>query len=518
MLQRRAYLLHPILLSLYPVLFIYSHNVVRIKAWEIAAPLIAFLLLGFVIWLLARALLRDDDKAALVTSFSVLMSGSFQHLEGVLTIAAGRGTLDRSHVLFVWLFLYFGGLFVICHAGKWITGATKFTNVFAVLLLVMVAITPVREALFGGKVQATQILHSGDVKWVKNWTGTERALPDIYYIVLDGYGRGDALKKSYGFDNGTFINTLRSKGFVVLDRSTSNYADTRNSITSSLNMDYVQQHRYSIAYSKVPSLMRRLGYKYIFVPSGYHLTNSSPLADMTIRLRTSTESELSAVLLQSSVFGQFLQSSTTPTQLAIIKGVFESIRGARQWHEHITESIQAVGNIPQIEQPTFTFAHIVNPHPPYVFNRDGSLREQSTMAEIGDFSYYNWWTESELFTNQITHLNRLVQGLVSKLLSRPSTPPIIILQSDHGTLALLGKELNTDSPSADAIKERMSNFVAFYGPSIIRTRLYRSITPVNIFRVIFNQYFGAQYPLLPDNNFWSFGKSMQDVTDVAREQ
>ena len=33
------------------------------------------------------------------------------------------------------------------------------------------------------------------------------------------------------------------------------------------------------------------------------------------------------------------------------------------------------------------------------------------------------------------------------------------------------------------------------------SRLYPSISPVNTFRVVFNRYFGARYPLLPDRPY-----------------
>ena len=36
--------------------------------------------------------------------------------------------------------------------------------------------------------------------------------------------------------------------------------------------------------------------------------------------------------------------------------------------------------------------------------------------------------------------------------------------------------------------------------------LYETITPVNSFRIIFNQYFGADYPLLEDVSYYNFTK------------
>ena len=42
---------------------------------------------------------------------------------------------------------------------------------------------------------------------------------------------------------------------------------------------------------------------------------------------------------------------------------------------------------------------------------------------------------------------------------------------------------------------------AYYLPGIGQGDLYPTISPVNSFRVVFNQYFGGKFPLLPDLSF-----------------
>ncbi len=65
--------------------------------------------------------------------------------------------------------------------------------------------------------------------------------PDIYYIILDGYGRGDVLKSVYGFDNEKFYNELENRGFFIARKSNANYAQTTLfSLASSLNMEYLE--------------------------------------------------------------------------------------------------------------------------------------------------------------------------------------------------------------------------------------------------------------------------------------
>jgi hypothetical protein len=63
--------------------------------------------------------------------------------------------------------------------------------------------------------------------------------PDIYYIILDGYGREDILKELYHYDNSSFSQALNNRGFNITAQSQSNYIQTILSLASSLNMEYL---------------------------------------------------------------------------------------------------------------------------------------------------------------------------------------------------------------------------------------------------------------------------------------
>jgi hypothetical protein len=49
----------------------------------------------------------------------------------------------------------------------------------------------------------------------------------------------------------------------------------------------------------------------------------------------------------------------------------------------------------------------------------------------------------------------------------------------------------------------MDIFNAYYFPDGGAGDLYPTITPVNSFRLMFNGYFGGEYPLLPDGAYYS---------------
>jgi hypothetical protein len=67
------------------------------------------------------------------------------------------------------------------------------------------------------------------------------AAPDIYYIVLDAYGRQDRLREFFGYDNEPFLRELEKRGFFVARKARSNYVQTVLSLGSSLNMTYLDE-------------------------------------------------------------------------------------------------------------------------------------------------------------------------------------------------------------------------------------------------------------------------------------
>jgi hypothetical protein len=48
---------------------------------------------------------------------------------------------------------------------------------------------------------------------------------------------------------------------------------------------------------------------------------------------------------------------------------------------------------------------------------------------------------------------------------------------------------------------RQTDLLAYFLPDDGNAKLYSTISPVNSFRLFFNEYFGANYPLLPDQTY-----------------
>ena len=99
------------------------------------------------------------------------------------------------------------------------------------------------------------------------------------------------------------------------------------------------------------------------------------------------------------------------------------------------------------------------------------------------------------------YISGQIKTAVEKLLAESAAPPIIILQGDHAPWLQTGKD----------------NFLvlnAYYLPSH-SDLLYRTISPVNTFRLVFNAYFGTHYDLLPDISYYSPIPKIYEFVEVA---
>jgi hypothetical protein len=65
--------------------------------------------------------------------------------------------------------------------------------------------------------------------------------PNVYFIILDAYSGSEILNEMFEYDNSDFISFLSERGFDTVKNSHSNYASTEESLSSTLNMDYVHE-------------------------------------------------------------------------------------------------------------------------------------------------------------------------------------------------------------------------------------------------------------------------------------
>jgi len=103
----------------------------------------------------------------------------------------------------------------------------------------------------------------------------------------------------------------------------------------------------------------------------------------------------------------------------------------------------------------------------------------------------------------------LVKGIISK----SSEPPIIVLQSDHGPASTL----DWNNPNNTSYHERSAILNAYYFPEGGDKKLYQTISPVNSFRQLLNNYFDKNYKMLDDRTYFSRFHAPYDLVEVTNK-
>ncbi len=486
-----------ILFGAYPVLALAAANVDQIRIVVILRPLLLSVVGASVLWGALILGLRDWRRAAFLSVLLLVLFYSYGHVYHLLreiSPQVGRG----RYLVPLWGLLAVLSVFIATRPSLPLRSIIPIGNGIAACLTLLAA----GQIFWFQRQQA----RTPDLQTWSNEvnTGTDLAhKPDIYYITLDSYGRSDTLATAYGVDNTDFLQQLTEMGFSVASCSQSNYAQTSLALASTLNLDYLenlgvvrgnpQNDALLIAlsrYNRTRRFLEAQGYQVINFASGF-VWSEWPDADVYLSPPLHGHlSEFETLLLRSS-FGLALLDA----------GLIHLNReGASSFRARTLYVLDTLPQIAAWDGPKFVFAHLIVPHPPFVFGPNGEVRENGAQTLESQYSlaeYRRGYAEQVAFINQ-----RLIPVLESILTNSPR-PVVILLQGDHG-------------PGFSSWADRMKILNAYYLPAASESP-YPSISPVNSFRLILNNYFHTTYPLLEDRSFFSSYNSPYDFQEISND-
>jgi hypothetical protein len=478
---------HPVLFGIYPVVALLGVNVSQMNADVVLRPLIVLSLGALGILALFRVFLRDWHRAALATVILLLLFFTYGHAYNFLKSVEVGGILLGRHrqMAVVWL--------VLALAGIWWTGLKKvkpraYTPVLNFISIFLLIYPTYQSANYLWNLAQARKAAIPQVSVVHDPGLPLGYKPDIYYIILDAYGRSDVLSEAWGIDNQEFLDSLASRGFYVAECSQSNYAHTILSLTSTLNLDYLNALTSDFnAGMDTNASLRTLGQNN-FVRRYLVSLDYSVVAFATNYPFTEwNDAEyFYAPPPQGMNDFEILLARTTAWRIPMDLIPRPEDERSTDWYRRRTEyAMQYLKrDVPDIPGPKFVFAHLVIPHHPFVFGPNGEEMDADAL-DILDFSEYGTG-----YRNQVTYINNQIKELVDIILENSANPPIIILQGDHGP---------TDF---GVIERRMRVLNAYYLPGN-PDGPYPTITPINTFRLILDKYFGQNLGLLEDISLYS---------------
>lgn len=346
-------------------------------------------------------------------------------------------------------------------------------------------------------------LLSGDLK-KKNLATTSVTLPvtslpdslkpDIFFIVFDEYTSSRSLQKYLSFDNHLLDSALLADQFFIADSAHSNYNSTPFSLGSTFNLEFLTgnfEHQ-----RPVPQVMLQAEYSFTqsFIPrflksQGYTIHN---LGILDLDKAPAPQPRFFQEEYQSAFYEETLWNRLDrdigwnirvrfPQKLLIKPTQERQAATLKNNQENINRILTELGS--SSRQPKFVYGHIFMPHRPYIVNQHGELNRI--------YDNYEAYSRDSLYLQQLQFCNKWIQSLATASNKKSVRPRVVIIEGDHGY---------RDADDEKMIREReLMNLSAFYFSDHDYSTLYKSITPINTFRVVLNKYFNSRLPLVNDS-------------------
>lgn len=320
--------------------------------------------------------------------------------------------------------------------------------------------------------------------------------PDIYLILVDEYAGQTQLKEQLNFDNSPFLTDLASRGFHVVPNSTSNYNYTHHSMASLLAMEYLAQVKvdepgYDDLAGPLGIIKKSRAVKYLR-QEGYSFYNYS-LFDFAGNLSPAkpTFLPLNSIMITSQTFINRVQKDMGYyffkkfNMKKSLDNLYYTDRDNNEKILDLTKKIAAT----KTRKPKFVYSHLVMPHYRYYYD---SVGKEVPIEKVIDDAFCK---DKKGYTSYLQYTNKKLLALVDNILHSSTTPPVIMLLSDHGYRQFHSWE---DSAGMDR-KYYFMNLNAIMIPGKNYQGFYDSVSNVNQFRVLFNTLFKQKFPLLKDS-------------------
>lgn len=489
---------HVFLFVTFPILSLLANNTGQVAYSAAYRSLAVGLAASGAMLLAAKWFLRDWQKAGVLVTALNFLFFSYGHVYTLLKDQESALALVGRHRVLgaIWL-----GLFIFCI--WWVRKIkpsilTSSLNLVTLFLLVSPIYTLVSFGYSNWSAREAEVQENPDIAFLDGLSASPDS-PDVYFIVLDQYARSDILAEYFNYDNSDFLRELEDMGFYVASCSQSNYPFTSASLAGTLNLDYIPalgeefqpgNKSFSplwqaIKNSRAAAAFEQLGYQVVAFETGYNFTELEN-ADVYYELSSRRINNFEALLLRNSA-----------TILPMDLGWFDqyTLTDDERKRERVLFVLDQLEEVPLLPGRKFVFVHLVMPHPPFVFGPQGETWVIPPYYENGETGYKR--QDFRLgYHNQAVFISTRIVDTLRQIIANSPRPPIIILQADHGPITI-------------PIEERLSILNAYLFPDP-KPELYPALSPVNNFRLVFDTYFNASLPPLPDKSFFV------EITDPYR--
>lgn len=478
-----------VLLAAYPVVRFFEDGFEHVPPGDGVRMVLVNLVLSLALVRLLAAFRSDLGRAAL-TALPLLVVGHFGRLMGLpVSLALVGASVALGAVL-----------------RRRPARVPRATGVLSLMVLTLVVVSLVTTLQKVSRVNPPAPTALAAAPLLPADLALPEPPPDIYYIMVDGMGQPEFLEIAYGLPQGAVAGPFVRQGFRFAGRSRCNYNQTALSQAATLNAAPVQRllsipdpHDRDrrvlgrlIGDSRVRHALEELGYRTVDFPSGYPITRMA--GDVDRREPFLNPNMLEYYLLRDGalpLIERLLGRGPGDLPYALRRGRIEYV------FDHLADARRGVPD----GTPVFVYAHVMAPHPPFVFDAEGRALPSRQIYSYRDGSHWFKWHQgedyAELYRGQIRYVARRLAEAVAEVIANSPRPPVIIIQGDHGP----GAQTAWESARRTYHTERMSIFNAWYVPGAPPGVPRHDLSAVNTFPVLFNTLFDADLAELEDR-YW----------------
>ena len=460
-------IIFPFLLAFFPSWILILKNYDELIFQDILISL-AIVSVSIIIWIVIRKIIKNSNKAALITGVGVVFFFYFGYvqdaLKGILVsnIPVNKTSIlvPISIIIFIILTIYF------IKSKNNFEPIIKIANVVSITLILVVC-----------------------VQFIIPGASAEK--PNVYHIILDEYTDNEILTKKFGYNNEKFLEFLNNNGFYMHDKLFSTFGGTVKELNVILNMEYPKKLRWmsedyeSLNNNKVMSIFSNQDYSVIETNSMMRWKNFSDVDTKLCYDTNFINSEFLDQVLGKSIIRYFLEKYQQDTRRDTVRCTFDVLN-------EITL---------KTDGPKYVFSHVYVPHPPFLFGPNG----ENVIPDRREISGLQSWENPQGYVNQLIYATNEITVVIKNIVKNDPNA-IIIVQGDTGTLT------GTDI-SKKTMKEIYQAHSILYAVRIPDVEDSDYMIPVNTYRIIFNNYFNMNYDYLEYHSYLVDNDgNMEDIT------
>ena len=462
----KNFIIFPFLLAFLPAWQLILKNYDELIFQDILISL-SIIAVSIAVWVVITKIIKNGNKAALITGVGVAFFFYFGYLQDALFYPLNKTSVLMiiSIIVFIISAIYF------VKSKKNFALSIKIANVFTVTMILFTLIQFVIPGALAEK-------------------------PNVYHIILDEYTDNEILLKKFGYNNEKFLEFLNKNGFYMPDKSFSTFGSTPDELNLILNMDYpISSGWVSDAYqdlktNKVMSTFSDQNYSVIETNSAMRWKDFSDVDTHLCYDVDFINSEFLDQVLRKSIIRYFMEQHQTDTRRDIVRCTFNELSEI---------ALQSNG-------PTYVFAHLYVPHPPFIFGPNG----ENVTPDHSEISGLQSWENPQGYLNQLIYATSEISVVITNIVENDPNA-IIILQGDTGT------STGTDGTTT-TMKDIYQIHSILYAVRIPDVNNFENAIPVNTYRIIFNNYFDMNYEYLEHRIYGVDGNNVLiDITKTIYE-